>query len=248
MKEIVLSAALILSSITSSSAMASGFQRFGEERVEQISVERRMADMESVAVRKALDGLVRGDYVEKLFVEARSSAGSVASSIDIIVDQRILQTVRLDQVKQRYVFPIQMRNGDDYTRILIRARGSVYLAKFGVVIDDESGGWQPTPEPPRYPSPPPQNPFTQGEFCNGTNVIHWECGQGAYGAVRQADGCYHTDTGRSCGVVRPPSNPFTQGEFCNGTNVIHWECGQGAYGAVRQADGCYHTDTGRRCY
>ena len=258
MQKIFLGAALALLTFTSATSMAQ------YSRTEQQRVERRMANMESISVRKSLDGLLRGDYVEQLFIDAtRLNAGS--AYMDIIIDDRVVKTIALDRNLLRYSFRINMRNGEDYTRILIRARGSsVYLASFGVVINDRDEGYYPPPpppiEPPRPPRPPvrppapprpPSNPFTQGEFCNGTTIVHWECGRGASGAVPQGDGCYHTDTGRYCGGSRPPvpppSNPFTQGEFCNGSTIVHWECGDGARGAVPQPGGCYHTDTGRGC-
>lgn len=91
--------------------------------------------------------------------------------------------------------------------------------------------------------------FNEGEFCNGSTIVHWECGDGARGAVYQGNGCYHTDTGYRCSSHhQEPSTPFTQGEFCNGRTIVHWECGDGARGSVPQPYGCYHTDTGRRCH
>lgn len=240
-------------------------------RVEQRAIQKNMANMESISVRKLLDGLVQGNYVEQVFIDASNLSRNTASYVDVIVDDRVVKTFTITRQLARHSWQIQMRNGIDYTRILLRARGNVYAANIGVTIDDYQGGGQydpppvyepprprppsPRPPPPHRPRPPEEPPFQSGQFCNGSTVVRWECGRGASGAVYQGNGCYHTDTGRMCGggnrpePVRPtpPADPFTSGEFCNGSTVVRWECGRGASGTSNQGNGCYHTDTGRSC-
>lgn len=117
-----------------------------------------------LSVRRMLNDLRAGDYVSS--IEVIAQAQTPGAALQLVIDDVIIQTVRVP-AQQGYVsFVVNKRNGVDYGTLMIRADGQVYVQTVMATIQDGASvvvtaPTIPQPElgPGDIPAPPPVQPI-----------------------------------------------------------------------------------------
>lgn len=120
------------------------------QRMAQIQLSQTLKHGETIQVRKVLNDLNKGDYVETLEVDAR--ALQPGAYLEIIMDSTVISTLQISKPVRTVSAVIGKRNGIDYTRLIVRSIGQSQVEVVRAIITDDSNT-QPLPPLP----PPPGN-------------------------------------------------------------------------------------------
>lgn len=125
-----------------------------------------------IRVRAELNDLLAGDFVTTVVVYAK--AGQSGAKLELIADQAVVDIVNLPLSFAEVGFTLNMRNGQDYQRLLIRSIGKSEIQVLTANVGDPNADTNlpPLPPPPDEPPPfvqppttlPPQGPAGLNEF------------------------------------------------------------------------------------
>lgn len=123
---------------------------------------------DTLQVRKLLVDLLQGDNVTSIDLAAQ--ALQPGAYLEIIVDTKVVGQLHLNSRVEMISLPLNLRNGIDYQRLLVRSIGNSYVQTLGVRIGIQNPG-DPLPPlpppPPLQPVPPPYNPGASlGGYCD----------------------------------------------------------------------------------
>ena len=122
------------------------------QRIAQVQLSQTLQHGETIQVRKVLNDLNKGDYVETLEVDAR--ALQPGAYLEIIMDSSVISTLQISKPVRTVSAVIGKRNGIDYTRLLVRSIGQSQVEVVRAIITDPN---QSEPLPPLPPPPAPGN-------------------------------------------------------------------------------------------
>ncbi len=121
-------------------------------RIETVLINKQLKHADSISVRKVTQNLNPGDFVQAIEIDAQ--AMQPGAYFQIIKDQTVIDTLPLTAGLSTISVDIQLRNGVDYKRLIVRSIGTSYVTQMRVIIGEDGDILQPPPPPP----PPPPHP------------------------------------------------------------------------------------------
>lgn len=179
--------ALIATSLTASAdSQHEGLQPQPGNRTVSVTLNQNLNHGDILQVRKLLNGLQPGDNV--LSVDLMAQSRQQGAYLEIIVDNNVVGQLQLSSRLQPVSFPLNLRNGVDYQRLLVRSIGSSFVQTLYVQIGEQNPG---EPLPPLPPPPPIYNPGPSlGGSCDDWDHTQF---QAAKALAYSADGLDMTD-------------------------------------------------------
>lgn len=136
-------------------------------RTARVTLNQSLAHAEVLQVRKLLSDLLKGDNV--ISIDLVAQALQPNAYLEIIVDSQVVGTLPLRKRLEVVSLPLNLRNGIDYQRLLVRSIGSSLVQTLAVQIgtDGPLPPLPPVPPQPPLPPQPPQPPLYPGPDLRG---------------------------------------------------------------------------------